>query len=520
MSTQQPVPAVRRWRFNQVNNRTNTPSPNPQIRVATLSSDSRRVHEQYVGVAPLRVLQSPVASSSSLSDQASCTFDPRYQNEFGESSWNSSWDPEPPSLLDEEPEGEDLELSDDNEYDEEDEVDEDGITVKVPRKKYNSDTPFNQFKLEAPLMLKEFIRGEGRGGVSEECGGECGGDEPALYRCTVCKNPRLYRRECMVERHRDRPLDRIEFWNGCSFETTTLAKIGLTIQTGHMLGERCGFPRAAKKGFVVVDLDFMQTVELSYCGCQHPSVVGRPWQQLFRTKLFPATLVTPHTAFTFRALKLLHGLMTTGKMTTYHFYRSIEAATDLAGVMDTPRGRYNELTRVLRMWRYLRTLKRGGVGSSLEPDLSAIPAGSLAVVCPACPNPKVNLPENWLDIVKEKQLKRRRVSSEEQDPGISTGKTYFVEQQAYQEQMLKMKDVPEEKIDPHCTGHGLAAIEQAYTKFRKGYATTGCILCLCARHEIVEPNGLGRGREVLAHGLLHQRVSAAFRPTACVSSVL
>ncbi|KAL0568059.1 hypothetical protein V5O48_013932 [Marasmius crinis-equi] len=56
--------------------------------------------------------------------------------------------------------------------------------------------------------------------------------------------------------------------------------------------------------------------------------------------------------------------------------------------------------------------------------------------------------------------------------------------------MAVMKNVPEEKIDPHCTGHGLAAIEQTYMKFRKGYATMGCILCLCARHEIVELNGV------------------------------
>ncbi|KAL0567251.1 hypothetical protein V5O48_014745 [Marasmius crinis-equi] len=88
------------------------------------------------------------------------------------------------------------------------------------------------------------------------------------------------------------------------------------------------------------------------------------------------------------------------------------------------------------------------------------------------------------------RLKRRQISSEEKDPGMFTGKAYFVEQEAYQKQMEIMKDVPEEKIDPHCMGNNLAAIEQAYTKFRKGYATTGCVLCLCARHEVVEPNGI------------------------------
>ena len=39
------------------------------------------------------------------------------------------------------------------------------------------------------------------------------------------------------------------------------------------------------------------------------------------------------------------------------------------------------------------------------------------------------------------------------------------------------------------TCSGLAAVKQANTKYNRGYATTGAILCLCARHEMVEPNG-------------------------------
>ncbi|KAL0573749.1 hypothetical protein V5O48_008210 [Marasmius crinis-equi] len=496
------VPAIRRWRFNQVNNRPNTTSSNAAIRTPTLSSDNRRLHDAYVSITPPVPRPTPVASSPAPRTPA---LDPALLNEFGESRWAPAWDYEPSSAFDDLPETEEVDLSDveddEREFEEEE---EEANEESAPRKKYASDSPFNQLKLEATDMLKEIMRWEGRGDASEACAGGCEGDLPALYRCTTCKNRRLFCRECMVERHQDNPLDRIEEWNGLYFETTTLAKIGLTIQTGHAPGERCGYPRTARKGFVVVDLDFMQSVNLSYCGCQLPTSVGRPWQQLLRFRLFPATINTPHTAFTIRALKLLHNLTITGKLTTYHFYQSIESATDVAGITDSPKGRYDELARVLRMWRYLRALKRGGIANSLEPNLADVSAGSLAVICPACPDPKINLPDNWLEIVREKQylhykflsvdacfrLKRRRVSSEQKDPGMITGKSYFVEQPAYQEQMELMKNAPEEKIDPHCTGHGLAAIEQAYTKFRKGYATTGCILCLCARHEIVEPNGV------------------------------
>ncbi|KAL0571400.1 hypothetical protein V5O48_010569 [Marasmius crinis-equi] len=161
----------------------------------------------------------------------------------------------------------------------------------------------------------------------------------------------------MVSRHESCPTDKIEIWNGLLFERINLHQLGLSIQMGHPPGERCKSPQAARTGFVIVDLDFIQSVDLSFCGCQHQSAVGRPWQQLFQAHLLPATLTNPHTAFTFRAVKLLHGLTLQGKLTTYHFYQAVEVATDVAGVTDAPKARYDELTRVMRMWRYLRMLK-------------------------------------------------------------------------------------------------------------------------------------------------------------------
>lgn len=37
---------------------------------------------------------------------------------------------------------------------------------------------------------------------------------------------------------------------------------------------------------------------------------------------------------------------------------------------------------------------------------------------------------------------------------------------------------------------GLAALDQANTKFNQGYATTGAALSVCGRHEIVQPKGV------------------------------
>jgi hypothetical protein len=53
--------------------------------------------------------------------------------------------------------------------------------------------------------------------------------------------------------------------------------------------------------------------------------------------------------------------------------------------------RYRELIRVSRQWRHLKQMKWHGFGH--EPDRIPTP-GSLAIFCPSCPQPGLNLPSN------------------------------------------------------------------------------------------------------------------------------
>lgn len=49
---------------------------------------------------------------------------------------------------------------------------------------------------------------------------------------------------------------------------------------------------------------------------------------------------------------------------------------------------------MIRQWRHLKMLKRAGRGH--DPAGAAATAdGELAVRCPACPRPGVNLPSGW-----------------------------------------------------------------------------------------------------------------------------
>ncbi|KIK17127.1 hypothetical protein PISMIDRAFT_63255, partial [Pisolithus microcarpus 441] len=54
--------------------------------------------------------------------------------------------------------------------------------------------------------------------------------------------------------------------------------------------------------------------------------------------------------------------------------------------------RYRELMRVSRLWRDLKHRKWFGFGHDMEQDPGD---GGLALFCPACPQPGVNLPPDW-----------------------------------------------------------------------------------------------------------------------------
>jgi hypothetical protein len=54
---------------------------------------------------------------------------------------------------------------------------------------------------------------------------------------------------------------------------------------------------------------------------------------------------------------------------------------------------YKQLLKVSRRWRDIKAQMQSGLGHKQEEDSPA--DGSMAVFCPACPQPGVNLPEDW-----------------------------------------------------------------------------------------------------------------------------
>lgn len=57
---------------------------------------------------------------------------------------------------------------------------------------------------------------------------------------------------------------------------------------------------------------------------------------------------------------------------------------------------------MVRMWRHLHLLKRGGRAHDPTGAQGTAP-GELAVLCPACPHPNINLPPDWRSAPKESE---------------------------------------------------------------------------------------------------------------------
>lgn len=109
--------------------------------------------------------------------------------------------------------------------------------------------------------------------------------------------------------------------------------MGLRIQLGHPLGQRCQFRKPGHKDFVVIHTNGIHLIDVDFCGCTSaPEHRG----QLLREGWWPATALDPQTCSTFAVLNMFHLLSLQGKLSAYDFYRALEYATENFGLKKLP----------------------------------------------------------------------------------------------------------------------------------------------------------------------------------------
>jgi hypothetical protein len=247
-----------------------------------------------------------------------------------------------------------------------------------------------------------------------------------FWRCLGCIGSRLFCNDCIWSTHQQLPFHRVEQWTGNHFQPSWLSKAGVKIYTGHF-GKPCPcsengcdepmdedadwedaefvnpFKSSTAKDLVIVDSSGVHQLPVVWCQC--PGEDHEPDRRrdldLLKMGLYPASFRRIQTVFTFAVLDefLLQNLEC--KTSAQNFYSKLRRTTSKA-FLDIVPDRYRELLRISRQWRYLKYQKWHGLGHDFisetsDPSFSAA-EGSMAIFCPACPQPGINLPDNWMSL--------------------------------------------------------------------------------------------------------------------------
>jgi hypothetical protein len=218
----------------------------------------------------------------------------------------------------------------------------------------------------------------------------------------------------------------VEQWAGDHFQPSWLSKAGIKIYTGHF-GKPCPsagidsrepmdedqdwedvdlvnpFKSSTAKELVIVDSSGVHQIPVEWCRCpgEGPEQEQRRDPDLLKMGLYLASFRRIQTVFTFLVLDEFHLQNLECKTSAQNFYSKLRRTTSKAFPEIVP-DRYRELLRISRQWRYLKYQKWHGIGHELISETSemseAAAEGSMAIFCPTCPQPGVNLPDNWKNL--------------------------------------------------------------------------------------------------------------------------
>ncbi|EMD32484.1 hypothetical protein CERSUDRAFT_118810 [Gelatoporia subvermispora B] len=311
------------------------------------------------------------------------------------------------------------------------------------------------------------------------------------YRCVDCFLPRILCKLCSITAHMRDPLHRQEVWDHEQgfWSRVSLGDLGLVLNLGHS-GQKCVIAPKDARRMTIVHSHGVVDIGVRFCACLNQELEGTPHAvQLIEHGLWPGSWEKPLTVFTIEVLKDFHLLSLQSQMTALDFYRYLQRRTDNIE-MDLVADRYRELLFAMQEFIWLRSAKRAG----LDP-VRNMRAGSLAVLCPSCPQLGVNMDSRWrarpmhmryLDALYTTmdgnfQQNQRQKPSDPGDFALSEGAAYFANThdfKIYQEHLGPLEREPS-------TCHKFGAM--GYGGY--GGRVSGTVGLSCARHMFVLPGG-------------------------------
>ncbi|KAI6120115.1 hypothetical protein EDD16DRAFT_1519066 [Pisolithus croceorrhizus] len=259
--------------------------------------------------------------------------------------------------------------------------------------------------------LNIILEGEqlAKGGICEQCS-----EAEGSVQCMSCAGVHAWCDPCAVKVHRNLPFHKVQRWNGAHYQPTSLMDLGFLWHIGHG-GDPCpcnwSDPDPEESGYVC----------------------NWGWS-LQSQEVFPV----PDDHYALEC-----------KTSAMSFYQKLKRFTNNAF---PERDRYRELMRVSWLWRDLKHRKWFGFGHDAGKDPGD---GGLALFCPACPQPGLNLPADWKvqydrDTVMRQYVidgnftaQHMKMNKPELDVALSDGKGYMVSEGPYQNHLQQSLDTKE-----------------------------------------------------------------------------
>lgn len=138
-----------------------------------------------------------------------------------------------------------------------------------------------------------------------------------------------------------------------------------------------------------------------------------------------------------------------------------------------------------RQWRDLKYRKWHGFGHETDREPST---GDLALFCPACPQPGINIPDDWMKseypwlytrtitLDGNFGMNKLKTKNPKDDVSLSDGRAFVVEDRPYQAHLRIAKEIKEKS-----TCHQHRAVKEGNLN-RQNLECTGVGAAACARH--------------------------------------